>query len=133
MRVCGAMICKRGEFITERHNELSEIEANLLNIVCNDVETEPVLQNISGELLSRGYNTVPEERLHIHAHVFWENQRSAFFGVRVCHSNALSYRDFQPQQIYNMHKNERRRLYSRRVLDMEDGTFTPLFHNRRNR
>ena len=30
------------------------------------------------------------------------------------------------QIIYRMHENEKKRLYSRRVLDIEHGTFTPL-------
>ena len=54
--VCGdifpvdhAMICKRGGFITQRHNELRDLEADLLSMVCSDVEIEPVLQDISGE------------------------------------------------------------------------------------
>ena len=116
-------ICKRGGFITQRHNELRDLEADLLNMVCNDVETEPVLHNISGEQLSRGSNTAPGTRLDIHAHGFWENERSAIFDVRVCHPNATSYRDFQSQQIY---KTRRKQLYSRRVLDIRHGTFTPL-------
>ena len=38
--VCGdiftvdhAMICKQGEFVTQRHNELRDLESNLLSIV----------------------------------------------------------------------------------------------------
>jgi len=48
--VCGdaftvdhAMISKRGGFVTQRHNELRDLEAELLNMVCTDVEIEPVL------------------------------------------------------------------------------------------
>ena len=54
------------------------------------------------------------------------NQRSAFFDVRVCHPNADSYRDLELEQIYRNHENEKKRLYARRVLDIEQGTFTPL-------
>ena len=64
--------------------------------------------------------------MDIHARGFWEHQRSAFFDVRIWHPNAESYEDLEPQQIYRMHENEKRRLYSRRVLDIEHGTFTPL-------
>ena len=46
------MICKRGGFIIQRHNELRYLEADLLNLVCNDVETEPVPQEITGETSS---------------------------------------------------------------------------------
>ena len=51
--VCGdiftvdqAMICKGGGFVTQRHNELKDLEAELLGMVCSDIEIEPVLQDI---------------------------------------------------------------------------------------
>ena len=81
MIVDHAMICKRGGFVSQRHNELRDLEANLLSIVCSDVEIEPILQDISGEQLERGSNRAPDARLDIHARGFWENQRSAFFDV----------------------------------------------------
>ena len=112
-------------FVSQLHNELRDLEADLLSIVCSDVEIEPILQDISGEQLGRGSNRAPDARLDIHAGGFWENQRSAFFDVRVFHPNADSYRDLELQQIYRNHENEKR-LYSRRVLDIEHGTFTPL-------
>ena len=56
---------------------------------------------------------------------FREHQRSAFFDDRVCHPNAEYYKDLRPQQIYRMHETKRH-LYSRRVLDIEHGSFTPL-------
>ena len=34
--------------------------------------------------------------------------------------------DLEPQQIYRIHENEKKCLYSRRVLDIEHGTFTTL-------
>ena len=120
------MICKLGGFVIQRHNKLRDLEAELLNTVCSDVETEPVLVDISGEQLSKGSNIAQDARLDIHARGFWEQQRSAFFDVRACHPNAESYKDLEPQQIYRTHENEKKRLYSRRVLDIEHGTFTPL-------
>ena len=131
--VCGdtfnidhAMICKRGGFIIQRHNELRDLEADMLNIVCNDIEVEPVLQELTGEVLPLGANTAPDARLDIHARGFWEKQRSAFFDVRVCHPNAESYKDLSPQQIYRQHENEKKRMYAQRVMEIEHGTFTPL-------
>ena len=83
------MICKLGGFITQRPNELRDLEAEFLSMVCSDVEIEPVLQEISGEHLNRGSNKVQDARLDIHARGFWERHRSAFFDVRVCHPNAV--------------------------------------------
>ena len=62
----------------------------------------------------------------IHARGVWEPQRTAFFDVRVFHPNADCYRDKELDQIYWNHENEKRRLYSRRTIDIEQGTFTHL-------
>ena len=91
------MISKRGGFVTQRHNELRDLEAELLSMVCSDVEIEPVLHDISGEQLGRDPNRALDARLDIHARGFWEIQRSAFFDVRVFHPNADSYRDVELQ------------------------------------
>ena len=57
------MICKRGVFVIRRHNELRDHEADLLSMVFNDVEVEPVLQDITEEQLTRGSNRAQEARL----------------------------------------------------------------------
>ena len=89
IRICGepfnvdhAMICKRGGFIIQRHNELRDLEAQMLNMVCRDVEVEPaVLQQTTGESLTRGTNAAPDARLDIHARGFWSRQGSIFFDL----------------------------------------------------
>ena len=106
-----AMVCKRGGFIIQRHNELRDLKADMLNLVCHDVQVEPVLQ---------------DARLDVHAHGFWDRQGSAFFDVRVFHPNAESYKDLTIQQIYRKHEDEKKRLYANRVLEVKQGTFTPL-------
>ena len=121
-----SMICKRGGFIIQRHNELRDLEAELLNLVCNDVETEPVLQELTGEKLNPGANTACDARLDIHARGIWERQKSTFFDIRVCHPNADSYKDLTPEQVYRLHENEKKRMYERRVLEVEQASFTPL-------
>ena len=90
--VCGdvfnidhAMICRRVGFIIQRHNEVRDLQAEMLNMVCYDVEVEPVLQEITGEMLLRCVNKAPDARLDIHARGFWDRQSSVFFDVRVCH------------------------------------------------
>ena len=57
-----SMICKWGSFVTHCHNELRDLEVELLSKVWSNVETEPVLQDISGEQLSRGSNKAHEMR-----------------------------------------------------------------------
>ena len=55
-------------------------------------------------------------------------QRGGFIIQRhyVCHPNADSYRDLTPKQIYKKHENEKKRQYAERVMEIEQGTFTPL-------
>ena len=90
------MICNLGGFVTQRHNELRDLEAELQSMVCSVVEIEPGLQDILGEQLGRGSNRALDARLDMHA---WENQWSAFFDVRVFPPNADSYRDLELQLI----------------------------------
>ena len=118
------MLCQRGGFLIQRHDELRESEAETPRMVCNDVEVEPVLQEVTGETLNHGANKAPDARLDIHARGFWERQRSAFFDVKVCHPNADSCKDLTPKQIYMMHESEKWQ-YAERVMEIEQGTFTP--------
>ena len=62
-----ARVCQRGGFIIQRHNGLRDLEAEMLGMVCNDVEVEPVLQEVTRETLNRGVNKAPDARLDIHA------------------------------------------------------------------
>ena len=131
--VCGcsftvdhAMICQRGGLIIRRHNEIRDLEADLLDMVCYDVAIEPTLQPLAGEELNRGANTAPDARLDVHCRGFWERQRAAFFDIRVCHPNADSYKELSPKQIYKLHEDEKKRKYTSRIIEVENATFTPL-------
>ena len=76
-----AMVCRRGGFIIQRHNELRDLEADMLSKVCNDVEIEPVLQELTGESLPSGANRAPDAHLDIHARGFrkGKGQRSSTY------------------------------------------------------
>ena len=131
--VCGcdfnadhAMICQRGGLIIQRHNEIRDLVAELLDMVCHNVAVEPTLQPLTEVELNRRANTAPDARLDVHCRGFWERQRAAFFDIRVCHPNANSYRDLTPNQVYKLHEDEKKRKYASRVLEVEQGTFTPL-------
>ena len=121
-----ATICIRGGYIIKQHNEIRDLEAEILQAVCTDVEMEPVLQEVTGEVLPRDTNKAPDARLDIGARGFWAREQSAFFDVRVCHPNADSYKNLTPEPIYKLHENDKKRLYSSKVLEVERGTFTPL-------
>ena len=121
-----AVICQRGGLVIQRRNEIRDLQAELLDMVCYDVQVEPALQPITGEELARGANQAPDACLDVHCRGFWERQRAAFFDIRVCHTNADSYRDLSPKQIYRIHENDKKRKYNSRVTEIEQGTFTPL-------
>ena len=87
-------------------------------MVCNDLEVEPVLQEVTGETLNHGAKKNPSARLDIHARGFCERQRSSFFDVRVCRPNADSYRDLTRKKIYEKHEKEKKRQYAERVMEI---------------
>ena len=41
------MICRKGGVVTLRHSELRDVEADLPNTVCNDMQIGPVLQGFT--------------------------------------------------------------------------------------
>ena len=114
------------ETITQHYNEQRDLGAKLLSSVCSDVEIEPIHRDILGEQLSRAFNRTPDARLDIHTGGFRKRQCAAFFDMRVRHSNASSYQNKVPQQVSQIHENEKKRQYSRRILDVEKGTLTLL-------
>ena len=115
-----------GGYITQRHNKIRNLVAEILQAVCTVVEMEPVLQEVTGEVLPRGANKAPDARLDIRARGLRAREQSAFFDVRVFCPNAYSYKNLTPEQIYKLHEQDKKRLYSSRVLEVEQGTFTPL-------
>ena len=121
-----AMICQRGGLVIQRHNEIRDLEAELLDMVCYDIAIEPTLQPLASEELNRGANTAPDARLDAHCRGFWERQRAAFLNIQVCHPNADSYKELSPKQIYKLHKDEKKRKYASRIIEVGNGTFTPL-------
>ena len=118
-----AMICQRGVLVIQRHNEIRDLQAELLDTVCYDVQLAPALQPITGEELARG---LTKPLMHsLTSRGFWERHRAAFFDIRVCHPNA-KYRHLSPKQIFRIHENEKKRKYNSRVTETGQGTFTPL-------
>ena len=54
-----AMIFIRGGYIIQRHNEIRDLEAEILQEVCTDVEIEPVLQEVTGKVAAEGRQQGP--------------------------------------------------------------------------
>ena len=122
-----ALSCHLGGFTTIRHNELRDLTAELLKHVCYDVQTEPLLEPLTGETFElRSTITAPEARLDVSARGLWEGHQKAFVDVRVVNPLAMRYQDQDPTRILESNAKEKKRQYCRRVLEIENGTFTPL-------
>ena len=97
-----ALNCKTGGFITIRHNRVKDFEAQLLTEICNDVEIEPPLQPLEGEIFNglTSINAGPD----VLARGFWREGQNAFFWRETW--------------------KRKKRQYNNRIMNV--GTFTPL-------
>ena len=120
------LVCKRGGFVSLRHNSLRDTTANFISQVCKDVCIEPQLLPLSGEVLPPSSITADEARLDISARSFWTPLGRAFFDIRVLHPGALTNASRSIPQMYTQHEQEKKRKYNMRVTEIEKGTFTPL-------
>ena len=122
-----ALICKKGGFVAQRHDNIKNLLVSSLAKVCKNVESEPHLQPLDNETFTfRTANTSEEARLDIKAGGFWSKGVNAFFDVRVSHINSPSNQNRTTKQIFKSHEQEKKRFYNQRILDVEQGNFTPL-------
>ena len=122
--VTHALNCKKGGFVTMRHNNLRDFEADMLSKIVNDVETEPQLQQVTGEIiegLSRNAS-----RPDIRARGVWKAGQNAFFDVRVTNAHSPSQIHLTTESALKKHEQEKKRNYNRHIMDIEHGTFIPL-------
>ena len=95
--------------------------------VCNDVETEPMLQLVYNRTnFSRLANISNEARLDVRARGFWRQGQNTVFDVRITNETCDSQRTSAVQTILRKHETEKKRQYNQRVIEIEHGTFTPL-------
>ncbi|XP_057296729.1 uncharacterized protein LOC130625645 [Hydractinia symbiolongicarpus] len=122
-----ALSCKKGGFVTQRHNEVRDITAQLLKEVCKDVRIEPMLAPLQNERFDqKSAITSNEARLDVSALCFWIPGQRVFCDVRVFDLNAQRYRNTEIKRCYERNEQEKKRLYNERVLQVENGSFTPL-------
>ena len=86
-----ALSCKKGGFVSLKHNRIRNITASLLTEVCKDVRVELLLQHLTGESLQNHTARGNEVRLDICARGFWEAGQAVFFDVRVFNPNVMRY------------------------------------------
>ena len=122
-----ALSCKKGGFVTLRHNEIRDITAKLLAEVCKDVATEPVLQQLTAESFKESNgNESSGARLDTCARGFWVSGKKAFYDVRVFNPLTKRYANQSLRKSYEINKREKKRSYNQRVLEVDNGSFTPL-------
>ena len=121
------MSCKRGGFVSIRHNDLRALTANMLTKVCKGTEIEPKLTPLTGkELGSRTANTTNEARLDIRARGVWQRGQQLFLDLRIFDPNTCPYRDKSLQQCHVTKEQEKKRTDTERVLQLEHDMFTQL-------
>jgi hypothetical protein len=120
------MDCKRGGFVNARHDSVRNCVAGLLKKVCRDVQVEPPLQPTGGTILSTGTNIQVGARLDVRARGFWREGQQAFFDVRVTNADNDSQIEKPIKSILQKHERDKKREYNSRVMEVEQGTFTPL-------
>ena len=132
--VCGepntinhALICKKGGYVSLRHNSLRDRTAEIMKITCRDVVIEPNLLPINEVELPTGSNKADNARLDVSARSVWNPLEKAFFDVRVFHAPAASNRKLKTiPAMYKHHENLKKKEYNARVLQVEKGVFSPL-------
>ena len=131
--VCGhpfgmehAMSCLRGGYVHRRHDRIRDLLAKIMNDVAHEVETEPHLQPLTGEILDTGSNLENEARLDIAARSFWLENEKAFFDVRVFNPFAKTHLRSNLDAVFQNNENQKKIEYNDRVIKVEHGSFTPI-------
>ena len=106
-----ALDCKKGGFVTICHNNIRDYETNLLAKIHTDVETEPRIQPIEGEIVNGilGDNAIPDVR----ARGVWRDCQNAFFDVRITNTNSAAQLNLKTEKVLLRHETEKKRGYNR--------------------
>ena len=122
-----ALSCKKGGFVSLRHNQVRNLTASLLNEVCHDVCVEPQLLQLTGENLNEKMAIRSDEaRVDIAARSFWVTGQMVFFDVRVFNPIAKRYVHMDTSKAYQLNEKEKKKNYNERILEVEHGSFTPI-------
>ena len=118
-----ALSCKKGVFITIRHNQVRETTANLIKMICKDLKIKPPLRPLSGKSLSeRTANIQDTAQVDLSAKGFWMAGRNVFFDVRFFSASAKRYR----KQNLEINEREKKKHCNERMQNVVQGSFTPL-------
>ena len=122
-----ALTCKKGGYVTFRHDILVETEAELLREAkCRNVYTEPSLLPTCEQMHPKGTITVDGARLDIVATGLYGKNEKTFMDVRITHANAPSNLSIPVDKLLLKNEAEKKTKYASRVINTERATFIPL-------
>lgn len=122
-----AQICKTSGFIHMRHDEMIDFLALCAKEIRPDVEVEPHLQPLTGEVLKyKSANRSPDARSDLRVGSFWSRCQQAFFDMRVFYPFAKTYVKDPLDKVFEKQEAVKNREYRERIREVEHGAFTPL-------
>ena len=122
-----ALTCKKGGYVTFRHDILVETEAELLREAkCRNVYTEPSLLPTCEQMHPKGTITADGARLDIVATGLYGKNEKTFMDVRITHANAPSNLSIPVDKLLLKNEAEKKTKYASRVINTERATFIPL-------
>lgn len=119
--------CQLGGFIIHRHDKAARLWASLSKQAHCDVEIEPHLQPLTGEVLSlKTANCEAGARSDVRVTGFWRNGQSTFFDFKVINLSATSHFNKTLKTAFRESEAGKRREYLQRINEVEGGSFTPM-------
>ena len=122
------LTCKKGGFVSMRHNAVRNTEAALMEEVAKDVVIEPPLIPVGNVQLAAGTNLQNQARLDIAARGIWSSYERTMFDVRITHPHAASHVNKSVDVLLLENEKEKMKSYNDRVLHVEKSSFVPLVY-----
>ena len=114
-----ALNCKNGGLVYQRHNEMRDENCDLNRKAgFSQVISEPIVKEAEG-------NGLGELRGDWSVRGFWVPQRVAVFDTRIFNANAPSYKTLSLDEIFDIHRNQKKQIYASEV-EHRRGSFTPV-------
>ena len=118
-----ALSCKKGGFVSKRHDNVWDLFTALLDKVCVNVQTEHHLIPLENERFDlRTANTSSEDRLDIKSKWLLESRSDSI----IWYKNHALNKNCPSKTIFREHESSKKCEYLQRVLEVEHATFTPL-------
>ena len=119
------MVCKKGGFMTLRHNKVKDKIITLFSDVCKDIELEPFLLLSNGEqkAMRKTAKTNDDVRADIYARSF---QVGGQRNLRFFDPNAGRYSKQTLKHCYSLNENQEKCQYNTRIMEVDQSSFTSL-------